>query len=250
MKFYFNCNNRTQATALKECGVKNVLLSYQYCRDSFDVYANMFDSIGVIPGKGRNINHYYSWAKLNMKLCDFIAQFDAPLDMERTIKYYEKGEDIGITPVLTVNYLQHLSRLKLHEGRTVVLGKMGGNIEEDEQLRKLPSDYTFHGLAKGRWIKSMNIKSVNSSTWLSGVRGRKTDVYGLPSIEFGDKGRHDVAGREHAIQKYSGFLQRCGVEEESLRQGEYSALLKAPLALYYKPMLSALGFSSENFSSP
>ncbi len=249
MKFYFNCNNRTQATALRECGVKNILLSFQYCKKSFDIYAGTFDNIGVIPGHDINADDYYKWAKFNSKLCDFITQVDIPMDMETTIKYYLKGEDIGITPVLTVNYLQHLSRLKLEEGRTVVLGKMGGNIEEDEQLRKLPSDYNFHGLAKGRWIKSMNIISVNSSTWLSGVRGRKTDVYGLPSIEFGDKGRHDVAGREHAIQKYSGFLQACGVDEESLRKGEYSALLKAPLALYYKPMLSALGFSSENFSN-
>jgi len=250
LKFYFNCNNRTQATALKECGVKNVLLSYQYCRDSFDVYSGMFDSIGVIPGKGRNINSYYSWAKLNIKLCDFIAQFDAPLDMERTIKYYEKGEDIGIAPVLTVNYLQHLSRLKLHDGRTVVLGKMGGNIEEDEQLRRLPSQYVYHGLAKGRWKDKPNIHSINSSTWLSGVRGRKSEVYQSHSVEFGDKGKSGIGDVQHAIGKYSNYLQECQIEGQSLLSGDYSALLKAPIAFYYKPMLSALGFSSENFSSP
>ncbi len=240
----------TQANALKECGVKNVLLSYQYNKGNIMEFRGMFLGIGVIPGKIENVDKYHRWVQDHRwDEIDFFSQYDVPMDMEQTIKYYLKGEDIGITPVLTVNYLQHLSRLKLEEGRTVVLGKMGGNIEEDEQLRKLPSDYNFHGLAKGRWIKSMNIKSVNSSTWLSGVRGRKTDVYGLPSIEFGDKGRHDVAGREHAIRKYSGFLQKCGVEEESLRQGEYAALLKAPIALYYQPMLSALGFSSDNFSS-
>jgi len=236
----------TQAKALKECGVKNVLLSYQYCRDSFKEYVDMFDGIGVIPGKGRNINHYYQWAELNIKLADFITQIDIPMDMEITIKYYEKGEDIGITPVLTVNYLQHLSRLKLDEGRTVVLGKMGGNIEEDEQLRKLPFQYNYHGLAKGRW-KDRNISSINSSTWLSCVRNRKTDVWDAHSVEFGIKGRGDVTTLQHAIGKYSGYLKECHIEEESLLSGEYSALLKSSIALYYKPMLSALGFSSENF---
>jgi len=239
----------TQVNALLECGVKNILISYQYNKGHILELKDKFRGIGVIAGKIENVDKYYRWVQDHKwDEIDFFTQYDVPNDMEQTIKYYLKGEDIGITPILTVNYLQHLSRLKLEEGRTVVLGKMGGNIEEDEQLRKLPSDYNFHGLAKGRWIKSMNIKSVNSSTWLSGVRNRKTDVYGLPSIEFGEKGKHDIAGREHAIGKYSGFLQKCGVEEESVRLGEYSALLKAPIALYYKPMLSALGFSSENFS--
>jgi len=62
MKFYFNCNNRTQATALRECGVKNILLSYQYCKEAFDIYAKLFDNIGVIPGKIENVDKYYAWA--------------------------------------------------------------------------------------------------------------------------------------------------------------------------------------------
>jgi len=59
MKFYFNCNNRTQATALKECGVKNILISFQYCSKSFDIYAGMFENIGVIPGNNINADEYY-----------------------------------------------------------------------------------------------------------------------------------------------------------------------------------------------
>jgi len=245
MKFYFNCNNMTQAKALLECGVKNVLLSYQYNKKNFEDIAKMFKHTAVIAGKIKNVDDYYSWVDEHKWEADFFTQYDVPMNMDITIKYWEKLSNI-VAPVLTVNYLQHLSRLSLNEGRTVVLGKMGGNIEEDEQLRKLPSQYFYHGLAKGRW-KDRSISSINSSTWLSGVRNRKTDVWDTQSVEFGDKGRGDVTTLQHAIGKYSEYLKECHIEEKSLLLGEYSALLKAPIALYYKPMLSALGFSSENF---
>ena len=247
MRFYFNCNNMTQANALLECGVKNVLLSYQYCKKNFEEYTKMFKSIGVIPGKIKNVDDYYNWVVKHE--ADFFTQYDIPKDMDITIKYWEKLRD-SVSPVLTVNYLQHLSRLSLEDGRTVVLGKMGGNIEEDEQLRKLPTQYIYHGLAKGRWksFKLQNkIHSINSSTWLSGVRNRKTDVWDSQSVEFGDKGRGDITTLRTAIGKYSGHLKECHIEEQALLSGDYSALLKSSIALYYKPMLSALGFSSENF---
>jgi len=239
----------TQAAALKECGVKNVLLSYQYCRKYLGDFAKMFDGIGIIPGKIDNVDMYYDWAKLNISLCDFITQFDMPMNLYATIKYWEKARDI-VAPVLTVNYLQHLSGMNLEDGRTVVLGKMGGNIEEDEQVKRLPSQYIYHGLAKGRWKDKLNIHSINSSTWLSGVRGRKTDVFQGQSLEFGHKGKSDISSVVRAIEKHKDYLEECQIEEQALLSGEYPALLKAPIALYYKPMLSALGFSSENFSSP
>jgi len=245
MKFYFNCNNMTQAKALIECGVKNVLLSYQYNKKNFEELSNMFKHTAVIAGKINNVDDYYNWIDEHKWEADFFAQYDVPMNMDITIKYWEKYSNI-VAPVLTVNYLQHLSRLSLNEGRTVVLGKMGGNIEEDEQLRKLPTQYNYHGLAKGRW-KNRYISSINSSTWLSGVRNRKTDVWESHSVEFGIKGRGDVTTLRHAIGKYPMYLKECHIEEESLLSGEYSALLKAPIALYYKPMLSALGVASENF---
>jgi len=235
----------TQANALLECGVKNVLLSYQYNKKNFEDMANMFKHTAVIAGKIKNVDDYYNWVDEHKWEADFFTQYDVPMNMDITIKYWEKLKDI-VAPVLTVNYLQHLSRLSLNEGRTVVLGKMGGNIEEDEQLRKLPSQYFYHGLAKGRW-KDKHIHSINSSTWLSGVRNRKSDVWASQSVEFGDKGKSGKADVLHAIGKYSGYLKECRIEGQALLSGEYSALLKSSIALYYKPMLSALGFSSENF---
>ncbi len=247
MKFYFNCNNRTQANALKECGVKNILISYQYMRKQIRDKKKDFDSVMLISGKIDNVDDYYAYIKLWSDEFDVAVQYDVPMNMDITVKYWEKASDI-VAPVLTVNYLQHLSRLNLHEDRTVVLGKMGGNIEEDEQLRKLPTQYNYHGLAKGRWIKS-NIKSVNSSTWISGARNRKTDVWNSHSVEFGDKGRGDVSTLRYALEKYKDHLEGVGVRPEHVIRGDYDSLLKAPIALYYKPMFSELGISSENFYS-
>ena len=248
MKFYFNCNNRTQARALRECGVKNVLLSYKYCKGAFDIYKGMFEGVGVIPGKLDNVDDYYNWVKLNMKQCDFITQYDVPMNMDLTLKYFEKGIDTGISPVLTVNYMQHLGLLNIHDGRTIVLGKMGGNIEEDEQVRRLPTQHNYHGLAKGRWKDKPNITSINSSTWLSGVVGRKSDVYKGTQILLGNKGRSESATLQRILQQNKDNIEECSISPSQVMVGKYSELLKLPIALYYKPMLASLGASSQNFS--
>jgi len=248
MKFYFNCNNRTQAKALKDCGVKNILLSYQYCKEAFDMYVGMFEGIGVIPGKIDNVDMYYKWVNLNKRLCDFITQYDVPMDMDLTLKYFTKGERYGISPVLTVNYMQHLGLLNIHDGRTIVLGKMGGNIEEDEQVRRLPNQYDYHGLAKGRWKDKPNITSINSSTWLSGVVGRKSDVYKGTQILLGHKGRSELSTLQRILQQNKDNIESCSISPSQVMEGKYSELLKLPIALYYKPMLASLGASSQNFS--
>lgn len=235
----------TQARALRDCGVMNVLLSYQYCHESFDDYVGMFDRVGVISGKIDNVNKYYSWAKLNINLCQFIAQYDIPMDMESTIRYFEKGRGI-VSPVLTVNFAQHMSRLGNLDNDIVLLGKMTGNIEEDEQVRRLPP-HVYHGLAKGRWVRNSKIDSTNSSTWLSGVRGRKTDVYNFYSILLGNKGKGDRAILERTLDTHKDELEKCQVQRSAVLEGEYAALLKLPIALYYIPMLASLGAASQNF---
>jgi len=254
MKFYFNCNNKTQARALRECGVKNVMISYQYCHEAFDDYVAMFDGIGVISGKIDNVDKYYDWARLNRGLTNFIAQYDVPMSIALTLKYYLKAlrDKISVSPILTSNYLQHLSQISLTDfDRTILLGKMTGNIEEDEQVRKLPSGHKYHGLAKGRWVRNniINIKSVNSSTWLSGVRGRKTDVYNFYSILLGNKGKGDIAILERTLEFHKDELEQCKIHKDEVLAGEYSALLKLPIALYYIPMLASLGAASQNFET-
>jgi len=160
-----------------------------------------------------------------------------------------------VSPILTSNYLQHLSQIKLTDfDRTILLGKMTGNIEEDEQVRKLPGGHKYHGLAKGRWLKGLamaqnKIQSVNSSTWLSGVRGRKTDVFNGLSILLGDKGKADITILERVLSNHKDELEQCQIYKSEVLSGQYSALLKLPIALYYIPMLSSLGVSSQNFET-
>jgi len=251
LKFYFNCNNKTQAKALKEAGAKNVMVSYKYDKN-LDYYKDNFERIGVIPGNIDNLHKYYEWAYKNLEDTEFITQYDVPMDMEKTIKYYELAlrDGIEVSPVLTVNYMQHLGRLNLHDDRTIVLGKMGGNIEEDGQVPKLPEN-NYHGLSKGRWLSKtgLTIKSFNSSTWLSGVRGRKTDVWGGESVTLGRKAQGNMPPLLRAIEKNQENLEKVGVKGEDILSGDYTALLKAPLALYYRPMFAVLGSLSENFSS-
>jgi len=244
----------TQARALRDCGVKNVMLSYQYCHESFDDYAAMFEGIGIIPGKIDNVDKYYSWAKLNRGLTDFISQYDIPMDITLTMKYYEKAlkSRISVSPILTSNYLQHLSQISLTDfDRTILLGKMQGNIEEDEQVRKLPMGHKYHGLAKGRWVTNplINITSVNSSTWLSGVRGRKTDVWQghIGSLLLGNKGKGDRSILERVLTNHKDEIEICQVQRTAVLAGEYDALLKLPIALYYMPMLESLQSYSQNF---
>lgn len=152
-----------------------------------------------------------------------------------------------VLPVLHGNYIQNLGKLNLTPNSYVCLGKMAGHIEEDEQLRKLPRSFIYHGLAKGRWMKSDVIESIDSSTWLSGVRGRKTDVYNSPSITFGRKGRMDLALTRASCEKYKEYLELVGLKIERVLEGDYRALLKIPIALYYMPMFKTLGVLEENF---
>ncbi len=205
----------------------------------------MFTRVGVISGKIDNVDKYYAWAKLNEPLCHFIAQYDVPMNMETTIRYFEKGRGV-VSPVLTVNFAQHMARLGDTDNEIILLGKMTGNIEEDEQVRRL-RPHIYHGLAKGRWIKNPQIDSINSSTWLSGVRGRKTDVFKGQSVLLGDKGKGDRANLERVLDNHKDELEQCQIQRTKVLEGEYSALLKLPIALYYIPMLSALGAASQNF---
>ena len=72
-----------------------------------------FERVILIPGNIENADQYYNYLKKDNQLL-FATQYDVPLNMELTIKYYEKGGGLVI-PILTQNYLSHLSRLKLQK---------------------------------------------------------------------------------------------------------------------------------------
>ena len=250
MKFFFSANNFTQLNALEELGVKNVLISYKYLKNHIEKVTNMFENVILIPGNIDNVDDYYSFVSSNLSPLYLITQYDVPMDMELTIKYYKKSGGI-VVPILTGNYLNHLSRLILNGGQYICLGKMASRIDEEEQIKRLPKIYRYHGMAKGRLIKSQNINSIDSSAWLSGVRGRKTDVFDStpkPQVTFGEKGRSDLSSLQKYLVSHKKYLERCHVQPSQILEGDYNTLLKITHIFYYLPLFEHLKILDSNYT--
>jgi len=243
MKFYFNCNNTTQADLLREVGVKNIMISYKYVKKPYEG----FESIMVTPGTGTDPFKYYAWIEENRDSVEHVLQWDDPTNIENNKIWYDKASHLTIIPVIHKDWYLSISRGEFPEGKLIALGKLIGKIEEDDILRKLSTKYKYHGLGKGRWVKSKLIQSVDSSTWLSGVRGRKTDVFQKEALTFGDKGRSDTTKVQLAVGYHKAFVEKVGLDLKSLQRGEYTSLMKATLALYYMPMFKFIGCYDDNF---
>ena len=250
MKFYFNANNKTQVSALRRAGVKNIMLTYKYVEARAKEYTREFDSAIIGPGFGSDMDKYYSF----IRDWEFEAlQYDDPDDAMKNYNNWKLGVDYHdkLIPILHQNYSQALSLYKPnYKGDRIALGRAKSRSDEDFQLRQLPQSFSYHGLAKGRWInrdRNHMVDSIDSTTWVSGMRGRKTDVWKGQSILFGDKGRSNQSIVQLACQKNLIYLSKIGLDPKHVVNGDKDALTLAPLALYYMPMFYDLGFYDENF---
>lgn len=250
MKFFFNANNKSQVSALRRAGVKNVMLTYKFVGERAIQYANGFDNVIIGPGFGSDKDKYHEF----IKDWEFEAlQYDDPNDPLKNYNNWKEGLEYNskLIPILHKNYAQSLSIFKPNmTGDRVALGKASSRSSEDTQLRQLPQNYSYHGLAKGRWVnreRNNMVDSIDSTTWTSGMRGRKTDVWKGQSLLFGDKGRTNTSTIQLACQKNLIYLSKLGLDPKDLINGEKSALTVAPLALYYMPMFNDLGCYNENF---
>lgn len=250
MRFYFNANNKTQVSALRRAGVKNIMLTYKFVGERATSYTNEFDNAIIGPGFGSNKDDYYKF----IDNWEFEAlQYDDPDDVVKNYNNWKEGLEYNekLIPILHQNYAQSLSVFKPNmKGDRVALGKSKSRGDEDSQLRQLPQNISYHGLAKGRWMnrdRNHMVDSIDSTTWTSGMRGRKTDVWRGQSLLFGDKGRTNQGTIQLACQKNLIYLSRIGLDPKELINGDRGALTLAPIALYYMPMFSDLGFYDENF---
>lgn len=250
MKFYFNANNKTQVSALRRAGVKNIMLTYKFVGDRATDYSKSFENIILGPGFGSDKDRYHQF----IKDWEYEAlQYDDPDNTVKNYNNWKEGLEYNpnLIPILHQNYPQSLSMFKPNmKGDRVALGKSKTRSDEDSQLRQLPQNLSYHGLAKGRWMnreRNHMVDSVDSTTWTSGMRGRKTDVWKGQSLLFGDKGKTNQSVIQLACLKNLKHLNRIGLDPKELISGTPASLTVAPLALYYMPMCEDLGIYDENF---
>ena len=253
MKIYFNANNKATLEALEGCGVKNVLLSHRYSYANINKFKSRFDSIFIVPGTKGNPEKYRDFLKKKKEYYDYATQFDVFYNMDETLKYLEKEREDGIDwtlPVLQENYLQHLSRLRPKAGDYICIGEVHGKLETEDQIRKLPQNVEYHGLAKGKYIEKRPFKSLDTSGWISAAMSKKTEVWSgnsTFSLFFGEKGRGMRAQVASTLESFSEYLEIVGISSKSVLENDYYSLLKLPIAVLYMPMCKSLGIYDINF---
>ena len=254
MEIFFNANNRAHLEALSECGVRNVMLSFRYSYANITKFRDKFDSIFVVAGVGTEAERYHDLLKKHRENYDFATQFDVFYDMENTIKWYKKERETGIDwtlPVLQGNYLNHLSMLRPQSGSYVCLGEIKGKLETEDQMRKLPANLKFHGLAKGKYIGRGNkFESIDTSAWISAAMSKKTEVWNnnsTSSIFFGDKGKGMIPIVRHNCEKYKEYMEKIKIKTDDVINSEYYTLLKLPFAVLFMPMCKSYNIYEENF---
>jgi len=249
VRFYFNCNNNTQANVLREAGVKNIFFNYKYVHSNIDKLAKGFEGVMISPSNDVTPSDYYDFIEeLPSRYLKLQADSSDPVV---NLRLFERGDLIdNLIPVFHGNYSANLALFKdIKNIHTIALGSMSGVIVEDEGLKRLPIKYIYHGLGKGRWWNNPRIASVDSSTWLSGVRGRKTDVFKGPQITFGRKGRTNTSVVQSVLKRNVSNLELVGVQASEILAGDYNSLMKVTLAVYYIPMFKSLNIFKDNFIS-
>ena len=253
MKIYFNANNKATLEALEGCGVRNVLLSHRYSYANINKFKSKFDSIFIVPGTKGNPDKYREFLRKKKEYYDYATQFDVFYNMDETLKYLEKERKDGIDwtlPVLQENYLQHISRLRPKAGDYICLGEIHGKLETEDQIRKLPQNVEYHGLAKGKYIEKRPFKSLDTSGWISAAMSKKTEVWSgnsTFSLFFGDKGRGMKAQVASTLERFKEHLEIVGISSRSVLDNDYYSLLKLPIAVLYIPMCKSLGIYDINF---
>ncbi len=63
-----------------------------------------------------------------------------------------------------------------------------------------------------------------------------------------DQGKQMKPMLNHACEIHKDFLEVINVKKQDILDGDYYALLKAPMALLYLPMCEQLGILNDNFN--
>jgi len=241
--------------ALEQCKVKNVMLSFKYSYANITKFRDKFDKIFVVAGTKTDPDRYYELLKKHRESYDYATQFDVFYNMNETLKYYRKEREMGIDwtiPVLQENYLHHLSQLRPESDSYVCLGEIHGREETEDQIRKLPANLKYHGLAKGRYVsQTRQFESLDTSGWISAAMSKKCEVWSgssTYSMMFGEKGRGMKPQLQHSMEMYKDNMEKLGIKKEDVLDNEYYSLLKITFPLLYIPMCKRMGIYEQNFN--
>lgn len=229
------------------------MLSFRHSYANIVRFRDKFDSIFVVAGTKTKADDYYAYLRTKKEYYDLATQYDVRYDMDATIKYLERERKEGIdwtVPVLQKNYLVHLSKIIPESGTLIGLGEIHGYDETEDQIRKLPRNLKYHGLAKGKFIMNRIFESIDTSAWISAAMSKKTEVWSANttySMYFGEKGKAMKPMLNHALEVYKENLEKIGITKNCILDNEYYSLLKAPIALLFMPMCKSLNCYKENF---
>tara|TARA_R110002020_G_scaffold472968_1_gene701610 strand:- start:1506 stop:2270 length:765 start_codon:yes stop_codon:yes gene_type:complete len=253
MKIYFNANNKAHLEALRDCGVKNVMLSFRYSYANIVKFRDNFDSIFVVAGTKSDPDKYHQWLKDKKEYYDYATQFDVFYNMKETMKYYNQEREMGIDwtlPVLQENYSNHLALLRPKKDDYLCLGEVHGKLETEDQIRKLPRNVIYHGLAKGQFLEKRMFTSLDTSGWISAAMSKKCEIWNgssTYSMMFGEKGKGMKPQLQHSLEMYSDNLEKLNIKKQNILDNEYYSLLKITFPLLYYPMCKRMGIYEENF---
>lgn len=253
--FHFICDNKTQRDVLKECGVKNISVSYKFVKKDYALYREMFQSLIISPGVGKRNFTSTEYNEFLQSISpeesfNLALQYDEPGETKRTMSYYHEALEQGldyIVPILCEDYMVHLNYIKpILKSDILALGK-GRDIEsEDKDYEQIQGEYQIHGLSKARWLKfNTPPASVDSTTWLNPVKNGKLMVYlkdGVSEISV-----RDIKVIQEAMEENKDFAEKCNLRISQLATKDHKAFLKAGLALYYMPLFANLNMLSSNF---
>lgn len=240
---YFIANNSAQAEALYECGVRNVCLDLSFFKKS-KMHPMMEFNVMINAGKNKHFDaeQYYRTIREWRESFNFtVLQYDSK-DIRLNTSYYHMGSDIsGLIPIIHGDYRVGMNYYTpMLKTDYIALGNGKGKLEEDDEIKKLPNKFKYHGLGKFRWLGKTH--SVDTPTWLSLLKNNKTYVMiGNQKVEV----QYEDHNFHQAIRDNISYVNRC---EIPVRPFGTKEKLKAPIALYYMPLCESLGIFEKNFN--
>ena len=164
LKHYFQCANVADFEICRECGIKNILITYPRVKTMlkkyrFESLTYGFESVFLDSGSytarrlGKDVDfeQYAEFLDVYGEMVDVAAQLDEGYDFQKNLSNYEKHLQRGhnVLPVIWQSWDVNLSKMKHFIRSDIVLLRwdksMYGDADDVElALLRLPTSYKYH----------------------------------------------------------------------------------------------------------